>query len=109
MPGALMMAGADEAEPTAQWWPAGSAPMALSCGGFWVGMTCGVAVVVLSCQTPVPPVASTADPAANTPLSPLPPPAGTVVHAEPFHSAAYEDEHDPPSRGPREGSARPAK
>src|SRR5215472_8993901 len=59
--------------------------MPVSCGGFWAGVICGVAAVVLSCQTPVPPVASTADPAATTPLSSVPPPAGTVVHVEPLH------------------------
>src|SRR5215470_18217254 len=104
MPGALMMAGADEAEPTAQGLLAGSAPMALSCGGFCVGVTCGVAAVVLSCQTPVPPVASTADPAATTPLSTVPPPDGTVVQAEPFPTPRRRPCNSRPPRQPNTGS-----
>src|SRR5262249_61588973 len=56
-------------------------------------------------MTPAPEVASTFDPAATTPDSPVPPPAGATVQAVPFHRAAYEPVHTCPS--PRENSRIP--
>src|SRR5262249_59214529 len=56
-------------------------------------------------MTPAPEVASTFDPAATTPDSPVPPPAGATVQAVPFHRAAYEPVHTCPS--PQENSRIP--
>src|SRR5215831_13930485 len=109
MPGALMIAGWafpwTVVWPTAHVFPAGSAPMAVSCSGFSAGVTCAVAPARLSRKTPVWEVASTFDPAAATPDSPVPPPAGAAVQAVPFHSAAYEPVQVPPS--PQENSTFP--
>ena len=109
MPGALMMAGLTvpplAVDPTAHGFPAGSAPMAESTSGLIAGVICAVAPARLSRNTPVWEVASTCDPAATTPDSPVPPPAGSWVQAVPFHSAAYEAVQVPPS--PQENSRSP--
>src|SRR6516162_31217 len=92
MPGALMMAGATvvavAVQPTAHGFPAGSAAIAVSCSGLIAGVICAVAPVRLRATTPAPDAASTCDPAATTPDSAVPPPAGTWAQVVPFHSAA---------------------
>src|SRR5690348_17847106 len=101
MPGALMMAGSTfplaAVQPTAHGFPAGSAAIALSCSGLIAGVICAVAPVRLSRTTPGPEAASTCDPAATTPDSPVPPPAGTWVQVVPLHSAAAETGQTCPS------------
>src|SRR5215475_8473755 len=109
IPGALMIAGLTfppaAVEPAAHGFPAGSAAMAVSCNGLTAGVTCAAAPAGLSCTTPAPEVASTFDPAATTPDSPVPPPAGAAVQVLPFHRAAYELVQTPPS--PQENSRAP--
>src|SRR5690348_18302536 len=100
MPGALMMAGLTvvlvAVQPTAHGFPAGSAAIAVS-WGLIAGVICAVAPVRLSCTTPGPEAASTCDPAATTPDSAVPPPAGTAVQVVPFQSAAAEEVQTCPS------------
>src|SRR5215469_17991950 len=64
--------------------------MAWSCSAPGAGVTSVSPPVRLSPKTCPPEVASTFDPAATTPVSPVPPAPGICVQAVPFHSAAYE-------------------
>src|SRR5262249_46078578 len=109
MPGALMIAGLTfpwaTVKPAAHGFPAGSAAMAVSCNGLTAGVTCAAAPARLSCTTPAPEVASTFDPAATTPDSPVPPPGGATAQVVPFTSAASEPVQTCPS--PQENSTMP--
>src|SRR2546421_178743 len=69
-------------------WPAGAAAGVVGGGGSGGGVVGGVAGGVVGRKPRPPRGPAPAAPVAPTPLSSVLPPAGTVVQAEPFHSAA---------------------